>query len=296
MITKKTGALFIVLCLSLILAGCKGFPDKLTIGLIPVRDAVDMKEGFEPIRLHLEGQLGIPIEVKVTKNYVSLIDAMKNGQIDIGWYGAFSYIAAESEMELTPLVVQKRKQLGIYYHSLIITQKKSQISSIDDLEGKKFAFVDAGSTSGFVLPYALFKSRNMDYENFFSEFYYAGSHEIVPMDILTHKADAGAVSEVTFNQLIKDGKIKRDDFDVIWNSASIPGSLFAARSGLDEEVQSDFKDAMLNIHNESPGSFSQFDNSIEKYIEADSKHYNTIRNIATILGKDYMYEYFLKGE
>ena len=45
-----------------------------------------------------------------------------------------------------------------------------------------------------------------------------------------------------------------------------------------------------------PEGLHAFDNSIEKYIEVESKHYNTIRNIATILGKDYMYEYFLKGE
>ena len=43
-------------------------------------------------------------------------------------------------------------------------------------------------------------------------------------------------------------------------------------------------------------SLNDYDNSIEKYIEVDSKSYNSIRNIATILGKDYMYEYFLKGE
>ena len=41
---------------------------------------------------------------------------MKNKTIDIGWYGAFSYIAAESEMELNPLVLETRKDTGIYYN------------------------------------------------------------------------------------------------------------------------------------------------------------------------------------
>ena len=134
-----------------------------------------MVEGFEPIRLYLEEKLGMPIEVTVTEDYVSLIEKMKKETIDIGLYGAFSYIAAESEMELCPLVVESRKETGIYYNSLIITHKDSGISSIEELEGKKFAFVDSGSTSGFVLPYALFSSRNIEYEEFFSKFYYAGS-------------------------------------------------------------------------------------------------------------------------
>ena len=293
---RKLGVICILLCLSLILTSCKGSPEKLTIGLIPVRDAGELIEGFEPIRLYLEEKLGIPIEVTVTKNYVSLIEGMKNETIDIGWYGAFSYISAESEMELTPLVVETRKETGPYYKSLIITHKDSGISSIEELEGKRFAFVDSGSTSGFVFPYALFKSRNIDYKQFFSEFYYAGSHDQVPVDIQHHKADAGAISSFQFNKMIKDGKIKKDDFVILWKSEDIPGPPYVARDGLDKEVQKNFIEAMLNIHKDIPDSLNAYDNSIEKYIEIDSKQYNSIRNMATILGKDYMYENFLKGE
>ena len=292
----KLGILLIVLCISLILTSCKGSSETLTIGLIPVRDANEMIEGFEPIRKYLEERLGMPIEVTVTEDYVSLIEGMKTSNIDIGWYGAFSYIAAESEMELNPLVLETRKDSGAYYQSLIITHKDSGIRSIEGLEGKKFAFVDSGSTSGFVLPYALFKSRQIDYEQFFSEYYYAGSHEQVPMDIQAHKVDAGAISSIQFDTMIHNGKIKRDDFVVIWKSNDIPGAPFVARSDLNENIQTNFVVAMENINTEFPEGLHAFDNSIEKYIEVESKHYNTIRNIATILGKDYMYEYFLKGE
>jgi phosphonate transport system substrate-binding protein len=293
---RRLGSICIVLCLSLIVTSCIGSQEKLTIGLIPVRDAGELEEDFEPIRVYLEEQLGMPISVTVTENYVSLIEGMKNETIDIGWYGAFSYLAAESEIELNPLVLETRKDLGAYYHSLIITHKDSGIRSIEGLQGKRFAFVESGSTSGFVLPYALFKSRDIDYEQFFSRIHYAGSHEQVPVDILTNQADAGAISDITFNKLISDGKIKKDDFFIVWKSENIPGSPFVARGGLDKDVQENFTDAMLSIHKDLPEGLNAFDPSIEKYMKVESKHYNTVRNIATILGKDYMYEYFLKGE
>ena len=50
-----------------ILTSCKGSSEKLTIGLIPVRDADEMREEFEPIRMYLEEKLGIPIEVRLRK-------------------------------------------------------------------------------------------------------------------------------------------------------------------------------------------------------------------------------------
>lgn len=293
---KKMGFIFMFLFLSVILASCKESKEELTIGLIPVRDAVEMEQDFEPIQMYLEDKLGIPVKVIITENYAGLIEGMKNETLDIAWYGAFSYIAAESELDLTPLVVQQRSDTGIYYNSRIITLKNSGIASIEDLEGKKFAFVDSGSTSGFVLPYALLISRDIDYKTFFSESHYSGTHEQVPLDILQHKVDAGAVSSTQFDKLISDGTINSNDFSTIWESNAIPGSLYVARNELDNEVKEDFVQAMLTVHEDIPEGIKQFDNTLEKYIKADSKEYNEIRNTATILGKEYMYENFLKGE
>ncbi len=296
MTSRKVGLLFVILLFCSMLASCEGTPKKLIIGMIPVKDAATMEAEFEPVRMYLEERLGIPIEVIATENYVSLIEGMKDKKIDIGWYGAFSYIAAESEMELMPLIVQQRKDSDIYYNSLILAHKNLGIHSIEELEGKKFAFVDSGSTSGFVLPYTLFKSRHIDYENFFSETYYAGSHDQILFDIQQHKTDAGAISSIQYQNLINEGKIEPDYLTVIWKSEDIPGSQYVARADLDPSIQENFTIAMLNIHREAPTILENFDNSIEKYIEVDSASYNPIRNIATILGKEYMYEHFLESE
>ena len=78
----------------------------------------------------------------------------------------------------------------------------------------------------------------------------------MPIDIQEHKADAGAISSIQFDTLINKGKIKRDDFVVIWKSEDIPGPPFVARSGLDKSIQTNFVDAMVNIHNESTRRFA----------------------------------------
>ena len=187
MTLRKTRGLLVVFFIIMLVSSCNSSRETLTIGLIPVRDNEEMLKDFEPMKDYLEEQIGLPIEVVVTENYVRLIQGMKSEEIDIGWYGAFSYIAAETEVDLTPLVVQDRKDTGTYYNSLIINPKKSAILSIEALKNKRFAFVDSGSTSGFILPYTLFKSRNIDYEHFFSHSFYAGSHDRVPLHYLKIK-------------------------------------------------------------------------------------------------------------
>ena len=48
-------------------------------------------------------------------------------------------------------------------------------------------------------------------EHFFSQSFYAGSHDLVPLTLLENEADAGAISSIQFNSLIKSGKIKKED-------------------------------------------------------------------------------------
>ncbi|MDN4495078.1 phosphate/phosphite/phosphonate ABC transporter substrate-binding protein [Ureibacillus aquaedulcis] len=287
---------FLFLVISLLLASCKGEGDTLRIGMIPLKTKEDMLEEYKPVQEYLQDRLDLPVEFVVMESYVDLVENMKIGNIDIGYYGAFSYIAAESEMELIPLIVEQRKDIGIHYHSLILSSKNSSITSIDELEGRNFAFVDEGSTSGFVLPYALFKSRKIDMEQYFNNIHYSGSHGQVPVDIKDKVVDAGAISSIQYNDLIENGKIEDANFNIIWESDEIPGSPYVANAELDKKIQQKFTNAMLEMHLEIPGELKQLDSTFDKYVKIESKDYNSIRNIATILGKDYMVEYFLNRE
>lgn len=294
MVKLKFALVFVLLCS--ILAGCNGNEEEITIGMIPIRDNEEMYNNFEPIKLYLENNLEVPVNVTVTDDYASLVKEMEKGTVDIGWYGAFSYIAADSLLDLNPLVVQERKLDGIYYQSLIITKRESDIHTIEDLKGSTFSFVDSGSTSGFVLPFALFKSRDIEIEDFFNEVHFSGTHQQVIADIESNLADAGAISSIQFEKLIKENKIDENDYRVIWKSEDIPGSLFVAGTSIDEKLQDKFISAMVAIHQEQPEALEKIDDSIERYIEVDNNIYHSIRNIATILGKDYMMEFFLKSE
>lgn len=277
-----------------LLAGCNMRENSLTIGFIPLKAEEEMMEEYQPIQKYLEEQLNLTINIQIMDNYAHLVKAMKDQSIDIGFFGAFSYIAAESQMELTPLVAEKRKDSGISYYSYILTKNDSNISAIDDLKGKKFAFVDKGSTSGFVLPYALFKSRNIEMEDYFSEIHYSGSHGSVPEEIENSIVDAGAISSIQYEKLVEDGKIDPESFKILWKSTPIPSSPYVAGSELDEKLQTKFVNAMLAVHEEIPGELAKFDESVDQFVKVENKEYNSIRNISAVLGKEYMVTHFLQ--
>ena len=275
--------------------GCSREMKPLTVGLIPSSDPAAMIERFAPIEAYLERELDRPVDTIVTDNYAGLVERMKSKAVDIGWYGAFSYTAAQSELELEPVVIQRREGSGLFYHSVIVTRSDSGLASFEDLERATFAFVDRGSTSGFIIPYALFKSRGIEYEQYFGGVTFSGTHDDVLEDVMEGSADAGVLEDLTLRKWIDAGKLRPSDIRVLWRSEPLPGSPFAVRADLDDDLKSAFREAMLAIHEKDPAAMKMFDERIERFEPFEDALYKDIRNISTILGKSYVLDTFLNN-
>ncbi|HZG75749.1 MAG TPA: phosphate/phosphite/phosphonate ABC transporter substrate-binding protein [Paenibacillus sp.] len=275
--------------------GCATENEPLTIGLVPSSDPAAMIERFAPIEAYLEQELERPVDTVVTEHYAGLIERMKAESVDIGWYGAFSYTAAQAELELEPMVIQRREGSGLFYHSVIVTRSDSDFASVEDLEGASFAFVDRGSTSGFIIPYALFKSRGIEYERFFGSVAFSGTHDSVLEDVMEGDADAGVLEDLTLQKWIASDKLDAPDVRVLWQSEPLPGSPFAARASLKDGLKSEFREAMIAIHEKDPSAMKRFDERIERFEPFEDALYKDIRNISTILGKSYVLDNFLNN-
>lgn len=279
-----------------LLAGCSSAHQSIVIGIVPYNNPTEVVDKFKPIKDYLQKEMGVAVEVVVSKDYLGLISAVKKKKVDIGLFGPFSYISGESEVKLEPLVVQYRKGTGTNYCSMIIARRDSGIKAIEDLRGKKFTFVDPGSTSGYVIPYALFKSRNINIQEYFKSIKFSGTHDSVCRDVINGSVDAGAMDDIVFNHMLSSGKLIKEDIIIIWKSESIPGSPYVARADVDKKVKDRFKEAMLAIHEKAPDALKSYNQNAEKYVECDRGTYNSIRNTASILGKDFIIDNFLKNK
>lgn len=285
----------LVVCAIVVLSSaCSGPNAVLRLGMVPSQEPESLMETFEPIRLYLERELDMPVSLSVPRSYGELIRKVEQNNIDIAYFGAFSYVLAEQEQELEPLVVRVRRGFGVSYNSLFITRADSPIESIADLQGERFAFVDSASTSGFMIPLALFTSRGIDYTDYFSSYWFSGSHDQVVEDVINRKVDAGAVSKSLLTGMIDAELLAWDDIRVLWESEDIPGSLFCGRSALPERIKERFTEAMLNLSEQNPEALVQYDRNIEGYVPATPEMYNSIRNIVAVLGNEYIGEKFLQ--
>jgi len=286
--SRKSSILFSTV---LLFTACAPGPMRLVIGMVPSTTPASIVSSFAPVAMYLERELKVRIVVSVAKSYQDLVSKMGRGDVDIGFYGPFSYILAEKSQRLVPLVVRERKDLGISYKSVIISRSDSAFRAVEDLRGRSMAFVDPASTSGFLVPDSLFISRQLDIEKFFSSYHFSGSHDKVVEEVLDRRADAGAVSRSILNSLIASGKVRSEDLRTLWMSESIPGSPIVARADMAPRLRDGFKKAMLAVDQADPSALAAYDPATLRFVAAEPEMYDGIRNIVTILGTKFSQQY-----
>lgn len=72
------------------------WPEKIIYGFIPSEQAETLGDTIQPYMDFLSAELGIEVEGVVTSDYNGLVVAMGSGQADLGAFGPFGYVQADT--------------------------------------------------------------------------------------------------------------------------------------------------------------------------------------------------------
>lgn len=208
-------------------------PKQVTIGFIPGENPETLKENGDEIAALLQPKIGVPVKIFISKDYTGLIDAMKEKKVDFAFFTAMSFVFAEKQAGAKVLL--KKVWEGPFYWSTILVRGDAKITKLEQLKGKKFAFVDKKSSSGFLYPQVHFKKKGIVPESFFSEIVYSGNHDASIKLLAEKKVDAVAV--FSNDQKATDSAWQRfapKDTKVtaraLWVSEPIPNDPFCVRN------------------------------------------------------------------
>ena len=146
---------------SLAFAAADADPDTLKVALLPDENASTVIKNNQPLKKYLEGKLGKKIELVVTTDYSSMIEAMRHGRIDIAYFGPLSYVLAKSKSDIEPFAAVER-QGSTTYQGVIVANVASGITSLKDIKGKNMVYGDPASTSSHLIPKSLTQSAGID--------------------------------------------------------------------------------------------------------------------------------------
>ena len=258
-------------------------PGVLMVGFIPAEDSRAMVRQSQAILDIVAKHTGMKIETFVGSDYNATIEALRAGHIDVALLGPFSYVLATTVAPVEAFAVTvTARSMQPSYQSIIIAGKDSNINTLADLKGKTFAFVDPGSTSGFMVPSAAMIKLGITPEKDFKQVMYSGGHDSTIVAVGAGKVDAGAVADRIYERGCAKGLADCNKLKVVWTSPPIPNDPLLYRKTLSEDMKKRIRDAFFSVKNLAFGEMG----TVARFDPASDKDYDPLREIASALKLD----------
>lgn len=185
----------IYLCLGIILlAGCTrqepplGSPENpVKLFFVPSIDSKLIEDRAQEVRRYLEANTPYKFKISVPTSYIAVVEAFGTKRADVSTLNTFGYVLAHEKYGVEVLLTSVRYDSPTY-RAQIIARADGPVKSLKDINGKKFAYVDPASTSGYLLPKKLFKDKNIVPK----ETVFAQRHDNVIIMVNNRQVDAGA--------------------------------------------------------------------------------------------------------
>lgn len=158
----------------------------IRFALVPGQDSVVLMKNSELLKKWILEQTNIHVTMQVPTSYIAVVEAFGSKRVDLAILNTFGYILAHDKYGAEALLIGVNGQRSEYWGQIIT--KDPKIKTLKDLNGKKFAFVDPASTSGYVLPAKLLKDEKIK----LAETVFAGKHDSVVTMVYQGRVDAGA--------------------------------------------------------------------------------------------------------
>ncbi len=218
---------------------------------VPSVDVKVIEDNTQVIKTYLEANTPYKYEIAIPASFVAVVEAIGTNRADVAAVNTFGYIMANERYGAEARLTVIRYGMPTY-QSQFIASASSNIKTLSDISGKKLAYVDPASTSGYLLPLKVLKEKNITP----AETVFAMRHDSVVSMIYQGQVDAGA----TFYSPEAEGKIQdarrlvktqypdvEDKVKIIELTESIPNDPIVFRKGVPEDIKATVTNAFLSF-------------------------------------------------
>lgn len=264
---KKLAAMLAVTTALTGVASAQGITE-FRIGLLGGENAQDRLASNECFRAYTEELLGVPTRLFTPADYNGVIQGLLGGTLDFAWLGASAYAAVwlNNADAVEPVMVKTNLDGSYTYYSIGFARADSGITSLDDMEGRTFAFADPNSASGYLIPRVEIPQDgfSMTEGEYFGRIVFSGGHEQSIIGVANGEFDAAvtwADGQGEWEDGFNSGALRRatdagivdmNDLVEIWRSRPIAEGPIVLRSALPQEVKDQMIELLANLRETDP--------------------------------------------
>lgn len=168
--------------------------------LVPSVEQKALEASGGALKAYLEKATPYFYRFSVPTSYIAVVEAFGANRADIASLNTYGYMLAHKKYGAEAHLTVLRAGAATYQSQILARANDKSIKRLEDLNGKKVAFVDPTSASGFLVPSKLFRDRHVKP----AQTVFAQRHDNVISMIYQGQVDAGA----TYYSPPLDGKLQ----------------------------------------------------------------------------------------
>ena len=258
----------------------------IKMGFVPLKNSEKLVEDLKPISDYLSERLGVKVEAFTASNYIGVVEGIGSGSVDFGILPPFSALLAQKQSNAKPILTSKGKTGKPGYTAELYVRKDSGIKNLQDVKGKKVAFVDPSSSSGYIYPGAMLVEAGLNLEKDIS-YQFSGGHDKSLQLLLNKDVDVIATFDGVEDRYAKDFPQAKTDIQKLATSDMIPGIMVTVSSKMDKDLQDKLEKALRDIEND-PKLKELFTKmfSITGFTDVDQEAYKKVEATAKVMNVD----------
>jgi phosphonate transport system substrate-binding protein len=240
-------------------------PDTIRMADTGLKGMGPLDQAFGPFAEVFQEKTGLQLKLYSLANRTAAGNALQYDEVDLVFAGPSEFVLFQQEVDDGVEILFDIKRP--YYGTTFLTKASTDITELEDLEGKHIALKDVGSTSGHIWPTKMLVDAGLDPDEDL-QITMAGDafvHALVNGDVV---AIGGGNDDADY---IREELDPDTDYRVIAKSDPLPGDPVVIRSDMARECKSQLQQALKANREELWQALVSTERNKEKFLNRGSE-------------------------
>lgn len=234
---------------------------------------------YQEIVDYIGDKLGKNATLVQRKTYAEMNELVKNKEVAAAFVCSGPYVNGNEDFGME-LIAAPQMYNSTSYYSYIIVNNDSNITRLEELRGKKFAFTDPMSNTGALVPkYMLAKALNETPEAFFGEYIYTKGHDNSIKAVGEKLVDGAAVDHLIWEYINKRNPEITSKTKVIEKLGPFCMPPIVTNPDTDPELKKKMQSILLNMDKDPKGKEIINKIEIDRFVVVENKCYDSVREM-----------------
>jgi phosphonate transport system substrate-binding protein len=260
-------------------------PKALRVAITPVvlEENLDLNRHLVA---YIGEKLGVPTSLVQRRSYKEVSDLLEHAQVDVAFTCGLPYVIDHDRFGLELLAAPVVDDAPVYFAYVIVPQS-SPDHELEHLRGKRFAFSDPLSNSGWLVPVHALVQMKSTPEAFFKRTIFTYSHTESVEAVAVKLVDGASVDSYVYDHLAKSRPELVARTRIIHRSSEYPAPPVVVRPGLPDEDKRRLRTLLLEMEHDPRGIALLAAMRIRRFVAVDDASFDGIREMRRIVSERY---------